>query len=233
VERDRRQAAPGDPEVGHVVRDAVTLDLSRAPAEGDVHPLGLEPLDPRELIHVRADLEEGARLGVARELGVHDLVAPGTEGARRLDTHEEVGVPEPAAVEERGLVDDVVPAADGGLGVGGGAAKLGAAIRDGLVPLDPRDPTARGLQVGQIALLVGHSALLQDVQLRVLAHRPLHQARRGRELERGQMLAGEEADEIRGREDGLAADDLHEAPNPGPIRMPCGRAGRGPLVSPG
>ena len=104
-----------------------------------------------------------------------------------------------------------------------------AAIRDGLVALDARDPTARAFQVGQIALLVGHPALLQDVQLRVLAHRPLHEARRGRELERSQMLAGEEADEIRGREDGLAADELHVGPDPGPIRMPRKRSGRGPL----
>ena len=42
-----------------------------------MHPLGLAALERRQQLDVRADLEEGARLGVAGELGVDDLVAPG------------------------------------------------------------------------------------------------------------------------------------------------------------
>src|SRR6185503_13138551 len=130
-------------------------DRPRAAAEGDVHPLRLAPLDPRELVHVRADLEERARLRGARELGVHDLVAPGPESARHLHAYEEVRVAEPAAVEERGLVDDVVAAADGRLGGGGGAAQPLAAILDTLLGRKARDLPPRRLQIRQVALLVG------------------------------------------------------------------------------
>ncbi len=149
-----------------------------------------------------------------RELGVHDLVAPGPEGARRLDAHEEVGIPEPAAVEEGGLVDDVVTAADRGLGGGGAAAQPFAPILDGLVRVDARDLPSRGFEIGQVALLVGEPALLQDVELRVRAHRPPHQARRRGQLQSGQVLAGQEPDEVRGREDGLAVDELHGRADP-------------------
>ena len=122
---------------------------------------------------------------------------------------------EPPAVEERGLVDDVVAAADGGLGEGGFVAKAGAPILDRLVLLDARDAAARGLEAGQMALLVLEPAILHHLQLRVFSYRPLDEPRRGRELERGEMLAGEEADEVGGREDGLSVDQLHEEPCPG------------------
>ena len=78
-----------------------------------MHPLGLAPLDARELLHVRADLEQRRGLDVAGELGVHDLVAPLAEVAGTLDPDQEVRAAEPAAVEERGLVDDVVAASHG------------------------------------------------------------------------------------------------------------------------
>ena len=89
------------------------LTVSRAlPAEDDVQELRPPPLDRRQLLDVRADLEDGAGLHVAGELGVGDLVVPGAEGARRLarrvvHAEQEVGVAAPGPVEERGLVDDV------------------------------------------------------------------------------------------------------------------------------
>ena len=54
--------------VGHVVVDAEDHGLAGAPAERDVKLLGLLPLDPRQLVNVRADLEDGAGLDVAREM---------------------------------------------------------------------------------------------------------------------------------------------------------------------
>ena len=116
------EQAPGEPVVGHVVADPVALHRSGAPAEGDVHPIGLAPLNSRERVDVRADLKQGTRLRVPGELGVDDLVAPRTESAPRLDAKQEVRVTEPAAVEERRLIDDVVAPADRGLRLGGGAA---------------------------------------------------------------------------------------------------------------
>jgi hypothetical protein len=104
------ELALGHPVVGHEVGDPERLDVAGLAPEVDVHALGEAALDARQLVDVRADLEEGARLRVAGELRVRDLVAPGPEGARgagRLDAEEEVGVAAPAAVEEGRLEDDV------------------------------------------------------------------------------------------------------------------------------
>ena len=53
------------------------------------------------------------------------------------------------------------------------------------------------------------SALTDDVELTVLAHRLRHEAGQRRPLERGEVLAGQVADEIGRGEDGLAVDQLH------------------------
>ena len=69
-----------------------------------------DALDRLELVDVRADLQDGARLDVPRELGVGDLVvvrAPDRRSLGVVDPQQEVGVAAPAAVEERRLVDDV------------------------------------------------------------------------------------------------------------------------------
>jgi len=66
----------------------------------------------------------------------------------------------------------------------------------------PRGVTAR-------TPLVRKPALLHDIQLGVRAVWSLHEAGGGGELEGGEVLAGEEADEIGRREDGLAVDQLY------------------------
>ena len=74
------------------------LRLAGAAAEDHVEPLRLGPLQAVELLDVRADLEDGAGLDVARELRVGDLVVVRPERARplrRLDPQQEVGVTEP------------------------------------------------------------------------------------------------------------------------------------------
>ena len=60
------------------------------------------------------------------------------------------------------------------------------------------------------------AALLDDVQLRVVSDRALDEARQAGQLERREVLAGEEADEVGGREDGLAVDQLHVSERVGP-----------------
>ena len=101
-ERDRtavadcgEEALARAPVVGHVVVDAKRLDRLGRPAQGDVQPLGTDLLDPLELVDVRADLEDRARLDVTSELGVGDLVvvvAPGRGARGIVDPEQEVSV---------------------------------------------------------------------------------------------------------------------------------------------
>ena len=96
--------------VRHVVVDPQGCGLVRAAAEHDAHLPRPDPLDALKLIDVRADLEHGTGLHVTRQLRVGHLVvvrAPDRWALRRRDAHQEVGVSEPAAVEEGGLEDDV------------------------------------------------------------------------------------------------------------------------------
>ena len=96
--------------IGHEVVDAEPFDGACAPAERDVHPLRPDALEPLELVHVGADLEDGARLDVTGQLRVGHFVVPGSPAGRpvrRLDPEQEIRVAAERAVEERGLVDDV------------------------------------------------------------------------------------------------------------------------------
>ena len=75
-----------------------------------VNPKALRPhaLRARQELAVQTELQDRAGAGLARELGVFDLVRPGAEnGARRGDLHEYVRPPLPRTVCERGLDDDV------------------------------------------------------------------------------------------------------------------------------
>ena len=117
------------------------------------------------------------------------------------------------AVEERRLVDDVVA---GGHGIDRrcrGRAELLAAVRDRPVLLDLDGDSALGAEVREVPRFVLEAALADDVELRVVADRPLHEPGDGRALKLGQMLAGEEGDEVRGGVDGSAVDAIH-APQP-------------------
>ena len=101
------------------------------------------------------------------------------------------------------------PGAIAAIVVGRGRAELLAAVLDRAVQLD-RDggPTVRR-EVGEVARLVLEAALADDVELRVVAHRPLDEAGQRRALELGQVLAGEVGDEVRGGVDGPPVDRLH------------------------
>src|SRR5207249_6274460 len=102
---DKLEARLGVAEVGTKVGDAERL--SRAVAEHQVHTLGLAALHASQQLGVERRLEQRRGLGAACELGVDGLVA------ERADALEEVRVAEPAAIEERGLVDNVGARAHG------------------------------------------------------------------------------------------------------------------------
>ena len=76
----------------------------------------------------------------------------------------------------------------------------------------PGDAPAIRLEAGEVARLVLVAAPGDEVDLRVVAIRPRHEAGQGGQLEAHEVLAGQEAHEIRGREDGLAVDELHREP---------------------
>ena len=75
--------------------------------------------------------------------------------------------------------------------------------------VDPRNHPARGLEAGQVSRLVLEAASRYQIDLGIEPDRPIHQAGHGRQLQAHEMLAGEKADQVRRREDGLTADELH------------------------
>ena len=146
-----------------------------------------------------------------RQLRVRDLVvvrAPDRWPVRSVLAPKEVGVPEPSAVEEGRLEDDVDAR-------GHGFDRLSRlppqpiATLLVLVALDRRHPEPSIAQIGEVASLMLESAPADDVELAILAHRLRHETRQRRPLERGEVLAGQVADEVGCREDGLAVDQLH------------------------
>ena len=68
--------------------------------------------------------------------------------------------------------------------------------------------TAVGSQVGEEASLVLEAALADDVELGIVAHRPLDQAGQRGAFELRQVLAGEVGDEIGGGVDRTAVDPI-------------------------
>ena len=108
--------------------------LLRLVAEQHVDVRRLEPLDPRDLLAVEAELEDVGGLRVAGELGVERLVAPRAERGGRLDAHQEVGLPAPAVAREDALVDDVDAFFHGLDGLAGGALPVAVGLE-----LDRRD----------------------------------------------------------------------------------------------
>jgi hypothetical protein len=100
------------------------------------------------------------------------------------------------AVEEGGLEDDVIAALHGRDGVRLGLAKLGPAVRDGVVLDDLRDLSAGRSQTREVALLVRVAALGDEIDLDVFSLRTLDQAVEGGTLHLCQMLALQVAHQI-------------------------------------
>ena len=190
----------------------MAFDSPGAAAQGDVHELGLDALDGRQRFHVGADLEQGRGLDVASELRVHHLVAPAAQGAGPFHAHQEVGQPEPPAVEERRLVDDVVAPPDRlfrGRRRGSQPFESRGGRRVVIAGVHSRHAPPVAFERRQIAGLVLEASPRNQIDLRIEPDRPLHQPGHRRQLQADEMLAGQEADEIRRGKDGVATDELH------------------------
>src|SRR5262249_44098075 len=88
---------------------------------------GVRPLRVAQEVRVDAQLEDRARLALARELGVDDFVGPGAEAARRFDPPKHVGAASKAAMGEGPLDNDRHAAAEGIEGLcDGGSRDFGA-----------------------------------------------------------------------------------------------------------
>ena len=173
--------------------------------------LGRDALEPCELVRVDAHLEDRGGLDALGELRVGDVVAPRAEVRRAVVAPEqEVRVPAPAAVEERALEDDVRPGAHRGERLGLGVAQLRGRPRLAARHLHDRPALlAERLDVQRLVLV---AAPPDELQLRVVADGLLELAARTQLLERHQVVALEEADEVcRGHDQRAVVMELHRA----------------------
>src|SRR5690606_25360383 len=72
------------------------------------------------------------------------------------------------------------------------------------------DPAFDRLELRQVATLVRITSAGDQIELRILADRSVDEAGERRPLQVREMLAGEEGDEVGGRGDELAVQELHE-----------------------
>jgi len=91
-----------DPEHLRLIKE---LRLESVMRRDHVRVLGPSALDLREELRVHAELEQGARARLGRELRVDDFVRPRAERARSVGSRQEVRAAVPALVAERRLID--------------------------------------------------------------------------------------------------------------------------------
>jgi hypothetical protein len=142
-----------------------------------MHPGGAVTLQDLELIGVEQQLEDVARLGVGRELGIVDFVGPGAKLRGLLDTDEEVRVADAPICGKARLIENRVAGAHRlerprGPNLGAGARII---ERDHLDPLglEPRQdrilvalPTLHEQRhPRRTPLRVKLSAALEDVEM--------------------------------------------------------------------
>ena len=164
----------------------------------DMHCVWAVALDACELLGVEAELEHVRRLRPSRELRVDDLVRP-----VRLAL-EEVGEPAPApvGVAEDRLVDDVgLARPDGVLGARGGPLPVLLA--------HVGDLEAAVVELLEVASLVLVTLPPNEIPVRIVSERLRNLAAHDGELERRQVRAGEEPDQVGRREDELGVTLLH------------------------
>ena len=128
-----------------------------AVAEDDLHQLRRSALQALQVRGVLAELEQRLGPHSARQLRVSSLVRERAELARMLDTQEEVGAAEPAAIEERRLVDDVVAGAHRGERLGLERLQLGSRARVAVLTVLERldAQAARGERLEVVPLVSG------------------------------------------------------------------------------
>ena len=113
----------------------------------------------------------------------------------------------PAAVEEGRLEDDVRAGLHRSHGLGVGLPQLGGRLRGTTGHLDDRPSS--GPELVDVVALVIEAATADQVELGIIAERFLDRAGGAQQLERDEVVALEEADEIRGADDQRPVDQLH------------------------
>ena len=210
------ETAADQPVVRGEVGDAEGLARGLAPAQDHVDLLRRLALDRLHHPGVCEELEQRARLRGERELrvlGLVDPVAEGGGGAGAVDPPEEVGLPRPALIHERRLVDDIVAAAHR-------FERRLAGRKEGFLPAlvrDFRNAQAVGRELLEVPVLVLQALLAEEVELGVLVERPLQEPREDRTVEQRQVRAVEEPDQIGRAEDDGATESAHgSGPPPAP-----------------
>src|SRR5208337_1744498 len=86
------------------------------PGRHDVAEFRPLPLCRLDQIGIQAKLQDGAAFGLAGELRVDDLIGPGPECTRRVDTTQHVSPADPAVCLKRALDNDLRAVRHGGTG---------------------------------------------------------------------------------------------------------------------
>ena len=202
----RLEARLRSPVVGGVVGQH--LDVRGAVAGHDRDGLGRDPLDLLEEVAVDAHLDDRGGLDPLGELRVGDVVRIVAEHRRPVVApDQEVRVAAPAPVEEGRLEDDVRAGPHRRDGLVLGLAQLSGRLGGTTRHLDHRP--SRCPELVDVAALVIEAAPADQVELRILAEGLLDLAGGTQQLERDEVVALEEADEVRGADDQRPVDQLH------------------------
>ena len=200
------EALLGEAVVGHELGGPERMLFGLSAASDDVDALRPDALDALDLLDVARDLDQRARLRDVRELRVGDLVVMVLpERARVAHAQEEVGVADPAPVENRRLVDDVDALSHQ-------AFRVRGALLVRVVPVVVATDNVQAARLEQVdvALLVQAAAALEEQDFRVFAlTRLVDQTRVGLHLEIGEMPAVQEPDQVRGGNDQLSITAMH------------------------
>ena len=180
----------------------------------------LEPARAR-----RAGLHDGPRSCLTGELRVDRFVGPSAQPARHLDAAQNVSAAVPALTRQRALGDHRDAAAHGCQGFANGPFR-------NLDAVDADDFEASLHQVVNIALLVGSTSLVEDLEQRIPNLRLRNGPFRHRPVQGREMMAVEVTDQVGRCQSQCAPHLLHEATVLASGSCSKGRIGVG-LRSPG
>src|SRR6478609_5077362 len=182
-------------EIGVVVRREQRQRLEAIAAGKYVKLSRKNALELRELIGVCAELEHGAGLRLARQLGVHWLVMMWQAPSPALDLTQKIWPTHPTRGEQGSLVNQV------GAGAHGGERRSSGFLQSGRAHarLDLDDLPAPCAQRLEDAPFVLQPALLEQTPLDVVLTRTLQLAIEHSQLEPGEVLARQEVADLRRR----------------------------------
>src|SRR6266481_5994939 len=101
------QRAPDDAVIRRERRQPVGFRREAGARPDDMEEFRLNALQFREKLRIQAELEDGFRLRVTRELAVHGFIGPAAAAGFLFDAQQHVGAAPPRAASETGLDDDL------------------------------------------------------------------------------------------------------------------------------